>query len=252
MDRPMTVGASVRYREAGAVVMAGMALQAKRGLADAEQICVRRTVRRVAGHAVFGDRRMLVGKRSAILCVAAEAELICVRGAKIVSAGSSMRIMAVGALHLSFAQRVMVWHAHLRPLALVASQAGVIGLPVGLDNRLGFRHNGLDRIDARWSQYVDIGSGFQIFCIRIMRLMAINATHVVRGVFARHPVPDTRLFRVAAQANSIALVGRAVGEGNDLCDIPPAVNVQAPGAMTFLALHSLLRVIGMAKIFGDI
>ncbi len=104
-----------------------MALETKGRLTDREQICVRGTVSRVAIHAIFRYRRMLVGKRPPILGMTAEAELIHVGGPQVVARRPSVRIVAIHATHLSFAKRVMVRHAELRSLRLVALEAGLIG-----------------------------------------------------------------------------------------------------------------------------
>jgi hypothetical protein len=115
----MTVRTAVGQRCASAVVVAGMALQTECGFTHAQQIRVRRTVRAVAKHAIFRHRRMLVGEWPAILCMATQTELIGIGHAQVVPGRPTVRIVAISATHLSFAQRMVVGQAHLTPLGLV-------------------------------------------------------------------------------------------------------------------------------------
>ena len=62
---------------------------------------------------------MLVGKRPAILRMAAEAKFVCVGRSQVVARRASVRIVAIHTAHLPFAQRVMVRHTELGLLGLV-------------------------------------------------------------------------------------------------------------------------------------
>src|SRR5271157_767731 len=75
----VAIGAPANQRQARAIVVRGMTLQAERRLADREQALVRRTVRRVTLQAVLGHRWVLIGVRPLILGMALKAELVCVR-----------------------------------------------------------------------------------------------------------------------------------------------------------------------------
>jgi len=90
----------------------------------------------VASHAVFRDRRMLISERPAILCMAAQAELIYVRRLQIVSRRPAMGVMAIHTAHLAFTHRVVIWHAHLRSLCRMTFQASVVGLRPGAEHHV--------------------------------------------------------------------------------------------------------------------
>jgi hypothetical protein len=123
MNCVMTIGTSPKQRQTGAVVVRRVTLQAQSGLADYQQILVRRSVRRVTLHAVFGHGRMLERERPLILGMALEAKLVAARRVQTIPRAAAMRIMAVDAGHLAFANRVMVGKIGLGLLLLVALQA---------------------------------------------------------------------------------------------------------------------------------
>lgn len=181
----MAVGAAVGNRQASAIVVSGMTLQTQSWLTNVKKIRVRRTVSTVASHAVFRDRGMLIGKRSPILRMATQAELIRICRAQIVSGGPSMWIVAIGATHLPFAQRMMVRQTHLAALRLVAPQAGIIGLPAWLHDRLGFWNHALYVFDSAWTGNVSDEAEARVrfaLCVISVRLMAINTADSIRGV----------------------------------------------------------------------
>jgi len=68
-----------------------------------EQLRIIGSVRLVAVCAVFHDRRMLPQKRTATLCMAAQAILSCGRLNELLRVGSTVRVVATGASHLAFA-----------------------------------------------------------------------------------------------------------------------------------------------------
>src|ERR1017187_4822077 len=82
----------------------------------------------VAQHAILVYRGMLVHERAAVLCVAAKTELSNVRGLQIFPRSSSVRVVAIDAGHLPFANRMMIGQVALCSLRLVTLQAGFIGL----------------------------------------------------------------------------------------------------------------------------
>ena len=141
VNRSVTVRAAVGQWQARPVMVAGMALQAQRRLAHRQQVRVGRPMGRVAQHAVFRHRGMLISVRPAILRMAAEAELVHVRGSQIVATRPAMGIVAIHAANLALAQRVMIRHAKLRALGRVTLQAGVVGFPHRPHDHIGFgRH----------------------------------------------------------------------------------------------------------------
>src|SRR6266571_2046416 len=70
MNCVMAVGTPVYQRETRSVVVRRMTLQAESGLAQRQQVLVRRTVRRVTFQAVLGDRWMLKREGALKLSVA--------------------------------------------------------------------------------------------------------------------------------------------------------------------------------------
>ncbi len=118
-------------------MVAGVALQAQSGFTHAQKVGVGRAMGTVAEHAIFRYRRMLIGKRAAVLRVAAQAELVGIGCAEVIARGASMRIMAIRTTHLSVPQGMVVGQAHLATLRLVTLQASVIGLPPRLNDGLG-------------------------------------------------------------------------------------------------------------------
>ena len=80
---------------------------------------------------------MLVGKRPAILRMASEAKLIDVRNAQIISGRPAMRIVAIVAAHLGFAQGMVIGHAELSDLGEVAFQASIVRGGARAENHAG-------------------------------------------------------------------------------------------------------------------
>jgi hypothetical protein len=206
----------------------------------------------VAKQAVFTNGGMLVGKRPAILRVAAQTELVGVRHAQIVAGSAAMRIVAIPAAHLPFPQRVVVRQAHLAALGLVTAEARIIRLPPRLHHHLGFGHQILNRgYTARGRHvYESLGFGFGLGAVG-MGLMAFRAADLIRGVGPRSPVAKPRILRVTAQAHAIGIGSRPVRERNDFRYISAAFDVQAAGAVAFFAVNTLLRVEGVPEIVGD-
>lgn len=97
-----------------------MALLAQEGRAALQQIGRRGPVRVVADSAVLGYRLVVVDERTTFFHVAGITSLVDAAPGKLFLTGRSMRAMAIGAAHLSFAYRMATWLAHLGPLLLVA------------------------------------------------------------------------------------------------------------------------------------
>jgi len=207
----------------------------------------------VTVHAIFRDRGVLVGKRSAILRMATQTELIHIRRPQVVAGRSAMRIVAVGTAHLSFPQRVVIRQAHFSALALVTAQASIVALPSRLHNCFAFRHEVLYGGYAARTHHVDhrlgFGPGFGSVGVR---LVAINAADFVRSMRAGHPVPDFGILSMTTEAHAIRICGGSVGEGNNLRNIPAALDVQAARTMACFAIKTLLSMKGMPEIGGDI
>ncbi len=163
-------------------MVAGMALQTQSGLADIEQIGIGRTMGGVADHAVFGHRRMLIRKRSTVLRVASQTELIHVGAAQIVAGRTTMGIMAVHARHFGFAQGMVVGHAELAALGLVAFEAGIVALPTGPHDDVRFRrHRSRCELGACGGIEGELALGRFSECA-LMNLVAINAAQMIRGM----------------------------------------------------------------------
>lgn len=105
-----------------------MALQAKRCVAFVEQSLVDRAVRRMADHTPLPHRLVLVNEWPALRGVAFEASLVSAQeskpaaperllniGAAAFNGYSSVRVVTIGATHLSFQDRMMVGQLKLRP-----------------------------------------------------------------------------------------------------------------------------------------
>ena len=139
VNRAMAVSATIGNRQTGAVMVATMALQAQGRLAHIQQIGVRRTMWHVAQHAILAYRWVLVRKRSAILCVAAETKLVQICIAQVLSGCASMRVMAIDASQLSFTIGVMVGQTTLGSLCLMTPQTVLNRLSAGLEGDATFR-----------------------------------------------------------------------------------------------------------------
>jgi hypothetical protein len=243
MNRPVAVGATIRNGQTGSVVVVGVTLQAQRGFAHGQKVRVRRTMGGVTSHAIFRDRGMLIGKWAAILRMATQTELIHVRRPQVVTGRSAMWIVAVGTTHLSFPEWMVIRQAHFSPLALVTTQASIIALPSRLHDCFAFRHKVLRRAYVARSRHVDHRPGVVPgFGSGGVNLMAINAADFVRSVRAGHPVLDFGILGMTAEAHPIRIRGGSVGEGNNLRNIPAALDVQAARTVTLLAFDALLRM----------
>lgn len=210
MNRSMTISTAIRQRPARAVVMAGMALQAKRRFTHGQQICVRRAMGVVARHAVFCYRWMLICKWAAILGMAAQTELVDVRRLQVIAGWSAMSIMAIHAAHLAFAKRVVVWHAHLRGLGRVTFKAGIICLRHGPDYRVGLRRY-RTRSEGSTRGRIEVDPIFLRVLLRIgMNLVTVNTANMVRRVRSARPVLNLLVARMAAQANAVSIAIRAL------------------------------------------
>jgi len=83
-------------------------------------------------------------------------------------------------------------------------------------------------------------------------LVTVRASNVVRLVRARHPVSDSRILDVAAQANAVGILDRLGAKSNDLGHVPFALLVQASGAVAVLAFHPLLGMKRVPEIIGNV
>jgi hypothetical protein len=94
-----------------------MAFQAKQvDLAATQKPWVRRTMRRVAGHAAFGlYGRVLEGKRPGFVSVAIETELVLrVGGSQLMRKESTVRVVAIAAGQKTFIHFVVEWLGEIR------------------------------------------------------------------------------------------------------------------------------------------
>ena len=76
MDGTMATGAAIQQGHSGTVVVAGVALQAKRGLTRHQQTALHGAVRGVALTATLNHGRVLKGEWSLVLSMALEAEIV--------------------------------------------------------------------------------------------------------------------------------------------------------------------------------
>lgn len=206
----------------------------------------------VATEATLRHGRMLIGKWSAVLCVAAQAELVHVCGSQIMARCSTVRVVAIGAAHLAFAQRVMIGHAHLRPLRLVTAQAGFIRHRPGLNGGICFRRDEIYVSDALQRRVEGGGTLIRSLYRGGVNLVAIDAANHVCRMHPAHPVPCALVPGMAAQADAIGLGCGSMLEGNNLRDIASALHVETARSMALLTLNSLLRVKGMLEILAHI
>jgi hypothetical protein len=82
--------------------------------------------------------------------------------------------------------------------------------------------------------------------------MAVGAAEVFSRMRPTHPVSNRRRLHMAAQTNAVGSVSRPRAEIDDFGYVAVAVHVQAPGAVTILALNASLRVKSMPEIFCHI
>jgi hypothetical protein len=142
----------------------------------------------MAKRAIFGDRGMLIGKWPTILCMAGQAELIRARRAQIISRGSAMRVVAIVAAHLAFAQRVVIRHAELSRLGLMAFQASIVRRGPRPQNHACLRRHQLGGQRASRGRVKIVPIFIRGFERLRVDLVAINATHMVGSVRSHHPI----------------------------------------------------------------
>ena len=158
-----------------------VALRAKPRPRNLQQVLVDRAVRVVTVQAIFPDRRVFEQERSALFGMTLVAGVVDRGGPQQRFIRRAVRLMAVGADHLAFAQRHVRRAGHLRAPVLVALEAGL-----GLVNRLELeflRHAPHDGV-------------------------AIGAGHVADFVGAAAPVGAVAPF-VAAKADGIVFLDAA-------------------------------------------
>src|ERR1022692_4910337 len=143
----------------------------------------------VAQHAILIYRGMLVHVRAAVLCVAAKTELSNVRGLQIFPRSSSVRVVAIDASHLSFANRMMIGQVALCSLRLVALQAGFIGLSARPKRYAAFRSERLHQRGTTTSRRIE--GVFFCLCFReppAVALVPFRAADMVHRGGAAGPV----------------------------------------------------------------
>jgi len=102
-----------------------VALLAQHGWARFQHARDRAAVRTVAIRTVFANRFMRVHERAALFRVAGVAGIVKIVALGQLGAGRAVHIVAIGASHLAFRNRVVRWFVLLGPLFLVAGVAQV-------------------------------------------------------------------------------------------------------------------------------
>ena len=168
-----------RYcQELTGMKIVGVAALAKHRLFHDQQRLVRGAVRIVAIEAAFPHRRMLVEEGSALFCMALVTLVIDGVGGDQPLGLSAMRIVAVGADHLSLTERMMRRFHQGCPDLLMAARAKL--------------------------QLCGLG---QQLLVAAMNLVAINTSQL--GFVVLTPVPQSNVASgVARQADGISLGGR--------------------------------------------
>jgi len=213
MNGAVAVRATVQQRHAGTVVVSGMTLQAQHGLAHLEHVPMHRPVRGVALQAAFCHGGVLVGERPLKFRVALETELIEVVSAQIVGRGPAMRVMAVRAAHLGFANRVMIGEIAFCGLFAVTADAGLISLTAGVQLR-----------------FLDVHA------------VAVDAPDVMHLVRTGRPVLQRGRAGMTTQADSVCRFGGLRAELDDLGVTVFALEVQAGRTVTLFARHGFLKM----------
>jgi len=189
---------------------------------------------------------MLVHEWPTVLRVAAQAELIGIGHPQVVARRTTVWVMAIHAVHLSFAQRVVVRELHLGALGLMALQAtfGHRGSP--LQHHAAFRHKFLNERGMARGGSLNIHTAHRraLGGYRV-DLVTVRASNAVRLVGAGQPVSDPRILDMATQANAVGIFNRPDAKSNDLGHVAIASLVQASRAVAVLALHPLL---GMKRV----
>jgi hypothetical protein len=194
---------------------------------------------------------VLVHERTAILCVAAKAKLIQIGGLQILARGSSVRVMAIDAGHLPFANRVMVGQAGFRSLRLVALQAGFVCLSARPERYAAFGSQGLHHRGTPTSRCVEgvVSFGFRLEILAV-NLVAISAADAVHRVRAARPVPHLVILSMAPEAHAIRIPRRSLVEADDFTLVASAFNVKTAVAVAVLAFNTLLGVKGVTVSHG--
>ena len=117
-------------------MVSGMTLQTQHGLTDLEQIAVHRSMGGMALQATLADGNVLIGKRALQLGMALKAKLVEIVGAQVVGSSAAVRIMAIRAAHLRFANRVVIGKVPFRRLLSVAADARLVLLAARVELRL--------------------------------------------------------------------------------------------------------------------
>jgi hypothetical protein len=187
-------------------------------VAQLQHVWIRSAMHQVAGLAAINFHRlMLEHKRSLLVCVAREADLILRRrGAHLLRPHRAVRIVAVRALHQALVHAVVERHVEFRLLRQVA---GIAELGLGLHQH-------------------------EIRVLPVVRRMAGNATDLVLGMFGVDGVHMLSAAGVAAQATRINFFGRGFLEEEELGRIRWIGYVARGGAVAILA-----AVLGDATFF---
>lgn len=196
-----------------------MTLLAQEGRASLQQIGCGCSVRVVADSAILGNRLMIVDEGAALFHVARIAGLVDAASGKLLLTRRSMRAMTIGTAHLSFANRVVTWLAHLRPLFLVAGVANfrlrllVANSVLAAMDFMAVRTNHIARcvsagrperfvatlVACSASIVACLGAGWSVLAEAAVHLWRLVAPLVQSMLFA---------FAVAIDAGRRALVGR--------------------------------------------
>lgn len=130
--------------------------------------------------------------------MASKAELVNIRHPQIVPARSAMRIVTIRAADFALPHRVVVRHAHLRRLGLMALQAGIVRRRWWPHEHVSFwgYGGGRQRCSSRGieAEAVFIRGSESLS----MDLMAVDAAHSVSAVLPGHPVPELFALYVTA------------------------------------------------------
>src|ERR1035438_8140551 len=169
--------------------------------------------------------------------------MIDVCGLQIFARSASVRIVAIDAGHLPFANRMMVGKAALCPLRLVALQTGFIRLSARPERYAAFRSERLHHRGTPTSRCIDgvvsVGCCLEILAVD---LVAIRAANVVHRVGAARPVPHLGVLGMATEADAIRVPRGSLVEADDLGFVAAAFNVQTAVSVAVFAFDSLLGV----------
>lgn len=144
-------------------------------------------VRIVAVATVFPHRRMFPNHRAALFLVAVVTSFVDGRRLELARSRAAMRIVAIGATHLAFAQRHMGRTVHPRPLVFVTHETNFFGI---------------------------FKNGERLLALARHHVVALVATDVVHFVRASAPTQALPFF-MALQTHLGFLLRRQAFEGND-------------------------------------